>query len=115
MVVGASDTTVDGMHARTRSRECDALLFVVPRAGLKVIVHQRVNVRVLELIHEETGSRIELEGTASGYACQLLDQYLTRKQSQLTFDTSGLTAQCRHLRKSLGAMAADVTEPEQRH
>ena len=26
-------------------------------------VHQRVNVRVLELIHPETGSKIELEGT----------------------------------------------------
>ena len=25
-------------------------------------VHQRVNVRVLELIHPESGSRIELEG-----------------------------------------------------
>ena len=33
-----------------------------PRAGLSVKVHQRVNVRVLELIHDDSGSRIELEG-----------------------------------------------------
>jgi hypothetical protein len=33
----------------------------VPREGLEAKVHQRVNVRVLELI-DEGGSRIELEG-----------------------------------------------------
>jgi hypothetical protein len=79
MVVGALDTTVYGMHTSTRSREPDALLFVVQRAGLKVIVHQRVNVRVLELIHEETGSRIELEGNRMPvtHANDLI-KYLTR-------------------------------------
>jgi hypothetical protein len=38
------------------------LVFRVPRAGLEVRVHQRVNVRVLELIDTMSGSRIELEG-----------------------------------------------------
>jgi hypothetical protein len=51
MVVGASDTMVYGMHTRTRRQEPDTLLFAVPHSGLKAIVHQRVNVRVLELIH----------------------------------------------------------------
>jgi hypothetical protein len=39
-----------------------ALVFQVPRAGLTAKVHQRVNVRVLELIDTDSGSRIELEG-----------------------------------------------------
>ena len=37
-------------------------MFQVPRDRIEVKVHQRVNVRVLELIDESTGSRIELEG-----------------------------------------------------
>ena len=37
-------------------------MFNVPRSGLTAKVHQRVNVRVLELIEEGSGSRIELEG-----------------------------------------------------
>jgi hypothetical protein len=39
------------------------MVFKAERAGLEVKVHQRVNVRVLELIHPESGSRIELEGS----------------------------------------------------
>jgi hypothetical protein len=39
------------------------MVFKVARAGLQVKVHQRVNVRVLELIHPESNSRIELEGS----------------------------------------------------
>lgn len=62
VMVAASASTVYGMHARTRRREPDSILFAVPRVGLTVTVHQRVNVRVLELIHEQTGARIELEG-----------------------------------------------------
>jgi hypothetical protein len=34
----------------------------VPREGIEVKVHQRVNGRVLELIDSESGSQIELEG-----------------------------------------------------
>ena len=39
-----------------------AMVFRAERSGLEVKVDKRVNVRVLELIHPETGSRIELEG-----------------------------------------------------
>jgi hypothetical protein len=62
MLVGASASTVYGFAAPTRHDEPTALAFQVPRASLTVKVHQRVNVRVLELIDEDSGSRIELEG-----------------------------------------------------
>jgi len=63
MLVGASATKVYGMHAHSRRSEPSTLLFAVDRAGLTATVHQRVNVRVLELIHADTQSRIELEGS----------------------------------------------------
>ena len=60
MVVGVSQTMVYGFAgSRVHPR---ALAFRVPREGLEAKVHQRVNVRVLELIETESGSRIELEG-----------------------------------------------------
>ena len=62
MLVGVSATTVYGFAAPTRHDEPTALAFQVSRAGLSAKVHQLVNVRVLELIHDDTGSRIELEG-----------------------------------------------------
>jgi hypothetical protein len=62
MLVGVSATTVYGFAASTRHSQPTSLVFQVPRAGLTVEVHPRVNVRVLELIDEATGSRIELEG-----------------------------------------------------
>jgi hypothetical protein len=62
MLIGVTATMVYGFAARSRRTEPTALLFQVPRAGLTVKVHQRVNVRVLELIHEDSSSRIELEG-----------------------------------------------------
>jgi hypothetical protein len=62
MLVGVSEGVVYGFAATTRHTPPSALVFRVPREGLTVKVHQRVNVRVLELIHEESGSRIELEG-----------------------------------------------------
>ena len=62
MLVGASASTVYGFAAPTRHDEPTALVFQVPRAGLTVKVHQRMNVRVLELIDEASGSTIELEG-----------------------------------------------------
>jgi hypothetical protein len=62
MLVGVSDTTVYGFAAPTRHSEPTALAFQVPRSGITAKVHQRVNVRVLELIDEASGSRIELEG-----------------------------------------------------
>ena len=62
MLVGVSATTVYCFAAATRHSEPTARAFQVPRAGLTVKVHQRVNVRILELIDEASGSRIELEG-----------------------------------------------------
>jgi hypothetical protein len=64
MLVGASDSTIYGfaMARGGRRHEPHDLLFRVPRERLDVKVHGRVNVRVLELIDHETGSRIELEG-----------------------------------------------------
>jgi hypothetical protein len=62
MLVGVSATNVYGLAAKSRRSEPTALAFQVPRADLTVKVHQRVNVRVLELIHGDSGSRIELEG-----------------------------------------------------
>jgi hypothetical protein len=62
MLVGVSDTAVYGFAGRSRSKEPSDLAFQVPREGLTVKVHQRANVRVLELIHEASGSKIELEG-----------------------------------------------------
>jgi hypothetical protein len=61
-LVGVSATTVYGFAAATRHSEPSDLVFQVPRAGLTAKVHQRVNVRVLELIDPASGSRIELEG-----------------------------------------------------
>lgn len=62
MLIGVSETTVYGFAAPTRHSEPTALAFQVARAGVTAKVHQRVNVRVLELIDDASGSRIELEG-----------------------------------------------------
>ena len=62
MLIGVSPTMVYGFAAATRHSEPTDLVFQVPRAGLTTKVHQRVNVRILELIDTASGSRIELEG-----------------------------------------------------
>ena len=62
MLVGVSETTVYGFAARTRRSEPTDLAFQAPREGLTAKVHPGVNVRVLELIDDASGSRIELEG-----------------------------------------------------
>jgi hypothetical protein len=62
MLVGVTATTVYGFAGRSRRAVPTELVFQVPRAGLEAKVHQRVNVRVLELIDEASGSAIELEG-----------------------------------------------------
>jgi hypothetical protein len=62
MLVGVTASMVYGFAARSRRSEPTAMVFQVAREGLSVKVHQRVNVRVLELIHDDTGSSIELEG-----------------------------------------------------
>jgi len=62
MLVGVTAESVYGFDGRSRSKTPGALVFQANRKGLEVKVHKRVNVRVLELIHTESGSRIELEG-----------------------------------------------------
>lgn len=62
MLVGVTSDSVYGFAGQSRSKEPGTLVFKAERAGLEVKVHKRVNVRVLELIHTDSGSRIELEG-----------------------------------------------------
>jgi hypothetical protein len=64
LLVGVSASTVYGfaMPPGGRRKEPHELLFQLPREGLEVKVHARVNVRILELIQTNTGSKIELEG-----------------------------------------------------
>lgn len=62
MYVGVSDGSVYGFVADRAHHEAGDLVFKVDREGLGVKVHQRINVRVLELIHADTDSRVELEG-----------------------------------------------------
>ena len=62
MLIGVTATMVYGFAAATRRSEPTSLVFQVPRAGLTVKVHQRVNVRVLELIENASSAHIELEG-----------------------------------------------------
>jgi hypothetical protein len=63
MLVGVTATTVYGFAGRSRRAVPTELAFQVPRAGLTAKVHQRVNVRILELIDDASGSTIELEGS----------------------------------------------------
>jgi hypothetical protein len=60
MLVGVLETMVYDFSGDRR--HANALVFRVPREGIEVKVHQRINVRVLELIESASGSRIELEG-----------------------------------------------------
>ena len=62
MLIGVSERAVYGFAGRSRSKEPSELAFKVPRDNLDVKVHQRANVRVVELIDKASGSRIELEG-----------------------------------------------------
>ena len=62
MLVGVTETTVYGFAGRSRRKAPTDLAFEVPRARLSAKVHQRVNVRLLELIDDASGSTIELEG-----------------------------------------------------
>jgi hypothetical protein len=63
MLIGVSDNAVYGFAGRSRSKEPTELAFQVAREALSVKVHQRANVRVLELIDDASGSKIELEGS----------------------------------------------------
>ena len=61
MIIGVSDTAVYGF-AGNRTRLHSGLLFRLDRADVSVEVHQRVNVRTLELVDAASGARLELEG-----------------------------------------------------
>jgi hypothetical protein len=62
MLVGVTATHVYGFDAAHRSSPAGALVFSVSRSRLEVRVHQRVNVRILELVDGSTGSSVQLEG-----------------------------------------------------
>jgi hypothetical protein len=67
MFVGVSASHVYGFDTvRDHGREPTDLIFRLPREQLETKVHQRVNVRVLELIDTPSGSRVELEGARMG-------------------------------------------------
>jgi len=59
MVVGVTADTVYGFAGATKA---GSPAFKISREHLKATVHQRVDVRVLELADEESGAKIELEG-----------------------------------------------------
>ena len=63
LLVGVTAAHVYGFDSPSRHRPAGALVFGVARDRLSVEVHQRVNVRILELVDTATGSRIELEGS----------------------------------------------------
>jgi hypothetical protein len=62
MLVGVTATHVYGFAAAHRTSPASALVFGLARDRLEVTVHQRVNVRVLELVDSSSGSSIQLEG-----------------------------------------------------
>jgi hypothetical protein len=62
MLVAVTATKVYGFAVAHRSSPAGALVFGVSRDKIEVKVHQRVNVRILELIDSSTGSAIQLEG-----------------------------------------------------
>jgi len=63
LLVGVSPKAVYGFVEHTRHKEPGGLIFRAPRDTLTVKVHERVTVRVLELIEDDTGAKIELEGS----------------------------------------------------
>jgi hypothetical protein len=62
LLVAVSATAVYGFDAPTRHSPPRALVFRISRDTVRVKVHQRVNVRVVELIDDAGGARIQLEG-----------------------------------------------------
>lgn len=63
MLVGVSATHVYGFGTtRERERQPTDLVFRLRRSQLEVRVHERVNVRVVELFDRTSGARVELDG-----------------------------------------------------
>ena len=61
LVVAVTPTSVVGFDTDGRRRPTRPI-FRFARSELETKVHQRVNVRILELIHKDTGSSVQLEG-----------------------------------------------------
>ena len=62
LLVGVSAENVYGFDALSRRSEPRALVFNLRRSDLEIKVHQRFNVRVLELVDTASGDTVELEG-----------------------------------------------------
>ncbi len=62
MLVAVSAERVYGFDAPTRHTDPRALVFNLPRKELETKVHQRVNVRILELTDRTSGDSVALEG-----------------------------------------------------
>ena len=62
MLVALSAERIYGFDAPTRRSEPRAVIFDLARSEIETKVHQRVNVRILELIDRRSGDTIELEG-----------------------------------------------------
>ena len=62
VLVAVSAERVYGFDAPTRHSDPRALVFNLCRQDLETKVHQRVNVRILELIDTPSGDSVQLEG-----------------------------------------------------
>ena len=62
MLLCVTATAVYGFAVTSRASEAGPLVFALHRDDLTVQVHQRVNVRILELIQSSTGAKIQVEG-----------------------------------------------------
>jgi hypothetical protein len=62
MLVAVSAENVYGFDAPSRRAELRGIVFRLARSSVEAKVHQRVNVRILELIDSGSGDKIELEG-----------------------------------------------------
>jgi hypothetical protein len=62
MLIGVSAESVYGFDAPSRRSAPRALVFKLQRSNREANIHQRFNVRILELIDYQSGDRIELEG-----------------------------------------------------
>jgi hypothetical protein len=62
ILVGVSAENVYGFDAPTRRAEPRGLVFQLKRSDLQAKVHQRFNVRILELVDGPTGDMVALEG-----------------------------------------------------
>jgi hypothetical protein len=64
VIVAVTASTVYGFDStRDHGRRPTEVVFTLPRAGLTHKVHQRVNVRILELVDDATGASVQLEGS----------------------------------------------------